>query len=150
MTTRLVDNNVLIPEVAKLIASGHTVTLTVRGNSMRPFIEGERDKALLVRPRTIRVGDPILALVDDGRYVLHRVIAVNKEKITLMGDGNLCGTETCKPDNVIAHVDAFIRGPHQHSVSTRYVRWRIYSFLWPRHTLSRRILLALYRRINHL
>ena len=36
-----------LPEVVKMLNQGHTVTLRLRGFSMRPFLENDRDKALL-------------------------------------------------------------------------------------------------------
>ena len=35
---RIIPNEVLLPEVARLISEGHTVTLTVRGNSMNRLV----------------------------------------------------------------------------------------------------------------
>lgn len=40
-------NAQLLPEIIKLLNEGHTVTLQLRGFSMRPFLEDKRDKALL-------------------------------------------------------------------------------------------------------
>lgn len=39
-------NAQLLPEIIKLLNEGHTVTLQLRGFSMRPFLEDKRDKAL--------------------------------------------------------------------------------------------------------
>ena len=39
-------NAVLLPEIVKMLDEGHTVTLRLRGYSMRPFLEDNRDKAL--------------------------------------------------------------------------------------------------------
>ena len=44
---KLIPNEVLLPEVARLISEGHTVTLTVRGNSMNPFLVDRRDSIVL-------------------------------------------------------------------------------------------------------
>ena len=44
---RIIPNEVLLPEVARLISEGHTVTLTVRGNSMNPFLVDRRDRIIL-------------------------------------------------------------------------------------------------------
>ena len=38
-------NAQLLPEIIKLLNEGHTVTLQLRGFSMRPFLEDKRDKA---------------------------------------------------------------------------------------------------------
>ena len=69
-------NDLLIPEVAELIRQGHTVTLTARGNSMNPFIVDHRDRVVL-SPCTdaqLQPGAVVLALTDDRRYVLHRIV----------------------------------------------------------------------------
>ena len=39
-----IPNEILLPEVARLIKEGHTVTITVRGNSMNPFLVDRRDR----------------------------------------------------------------------------------------------------------
>ena len=65
------ENAVFLPEIVKMLNEGHTVTLTLRGNSMRPFLEDCRDKALFVKPTTIAVGDPVLAEIAPKHFVLH-------------------------------------------------------------------------------
>lgn len=52
-------NEVLLAEVSQLIREGYSVTLTVRGFSMRPFLEDRRDKAVLAPYDTLRLGDVI-------------------------------------------------------------------------------------------
>ena len=44
-----IPNAILIPEIIRLLDEGHTVTLRLRGYSMRPFLEDDRDVALLVK-----------------------------------------------------------------------------------------------------
>ena len=41
------ENAQFLPEVARLLEEGHTVTFWLKGYSMRPFLEHGRDKALL-------------------------------------------------------------------------------------------------------
>ena len=65
-----------------------SVTITVRGYSMRPFLEDRRDKVILIPPRAPRIGEVVLAEVDDKRYALHRVIKKEGETYTMQGDGN--------------------------------------------------------------
>jgi len=43
------SNAILLPEVVKMLDEGHTVTLLLKGYSMRPFLEDNRDKALLTK-----------------------------------------------------------------------------------------------------
>ena len=67
-------NAQLLPEIIKLLNEGHTVTLQLRGFSMRPFLEDNRDKALLTKAKDIKVGDAVLAEISYRHYVLHRII----------------------------------------------------------------------------
>lgn len=106
-----VANDILIPEIERLLKEGREVRFTPSGVSMRPFIEGGRDTVLLRKLPTVRVGDACLVRTSEGRYVLHRVIEASpqpspkgRERITLMGDGNLRGVETCTLDDVIGTV----------------------------------------------
>ena len=86
-------NAKLLPEIIRLLEEGHSVTLQLRGYSMRPFLEDNRDKALLIKAKDIQVGDPVLAEVSPLHYVLHRIIQIEDDKVVLRGDGNL-GIET--------------------------------------------------------
>ena len=88
------NNSEFLPEVVKMLNERHTVTLRLRGFSMRPFLEDGRDKALLTKPVTIKKGDAVLAEVTPGHYVLHRIISIKGENVVLRGDGNI-GVERC-------------------------------------------------------
>ena len=65
-------NEILFPEIERLLSEGHEVMLRTKGNSMFPFIVGDRDSVLLQRNDSVRVGDIVLAHLPDN-YVLHRV-----------------------------------------------------------------------------
>ena len=64
ITELQLSNDKLLPEVVRLLNEGHTVTLRLRGYSMRPFLEDGRDKALLTKPSVVKVGDPVLAEIE--------------------------------------------------------------------------------------
>jgi hypothetical protein len=55
-----------------------------------------------VKPESVKVGDIVLAFVENSRYVVHRVIRIDGENVTVMGDGNLVGVEHCKISDVKA------------------------------------------------
>ena len=104
-----IANEILIPELARLLAEGKEVRFTPAGVSMRPFIEGDRDSVVLAPlKRAPQRGDILLAEVETlcGRktYVLHRLIRIEDETLVLQGDGNLAGEERCKPADVIGLV----------------------------------------------
>ena len=139
-------NAVLIPEIIKLIDDGHTVTLRLKGFSMRPFLEDGRDKALLTKPVNPKVGDPVLAEITPLHFVLHRIINIDGEKVTLRGDGNL-RNEECTLADIKGAVIGFYRKGREKLDRTDGKKWRIYSWFWTRLFPIRRYLLAFYRRI---
>ena len=101
--TETMTDEVIIKEAARLVADGVSVTFPVKGRSMLPFIIGGRESVILQQPDDLKVGHVILAQVGPNRYVVHRIIRIGQDgQITLMGDGNIRGTESCTPDHVMA------------------------------------------------
>lgn len=144
---RLIPNDILIPEIKRKIDEGKNVTFSVKGYSMRLFLENNRDKVILSPIKeTLKVGDVVLAEVSTKFYVLHRIIRIQGEKITLMGDGNIIGTEECKTKDVIGIVTGFYRKGRNHPDLVTGKKWRIYSKIWLTLKPFRRIILGIYRR----
>lgn len=138
----VLPNNVLLDEVAQLLGEGREVVMTPKGRSMLPFIRGEVDRIKLSRPESLSVGDIVLAYFGN-RYVLHRIIAINGDEITLMGDGILKGTEQGNRSDVVGKVIEIITPDQRHSKPGK-------AWLW-RHTLFlRKYQLKVYRKWNKL
>lgn len=144
-----IPNHLLLPHVVALINEGHTATIALRGVSMRPFLEDGRDKAVLAKPGSVRVGDAVLAHVKPRVWVLHRVVAVRGDSVTLLGDGNLV-PEHCRRDDVKAVVTAFYRKGRKRPDRTDGMKWRLYSWCWMRLRPLRRYLLTIYRIMTRL
>lgn len=140
ITIRMMENEVFLPQVVALLEEGHTVTLPLRGRSMRPFLEDGRDKALLQIANTYKKGDAVLAEISRGHFVLHRIIGIDGDKVTLRGDGNL-GDEHCTLSDLRAKAIGFYRKGHEKLDSTDGRKWRIYSWWWTRLYPIRRYLL---------
>lgn len=141
-----VPNDVLLPDVERLLDEGTTVTLRVKGRSMLPFIVGGRDSVVLVKVRHLQEGDMVLARLAGGRYVLHRIIRISGDAVTLMGDGNLQGTEQCRTADICGKVVKILRNGRYIEPDTPAERRK--ASLWRRLRPVRRYLLAVYRRIN--
>ena len=146
-STKMKETTELLPTVISLINEGHTVWLPLRGWSMRPFLEHDRDKALLGRAENIAIGDIVLAEVTKDKHVLHRLVRIDGEHITLLGDGNL-KPEHCLMSDVHAKAIGFRRKGREKVDRPEEMKWRLYAAYWMRQPLIvRRCLLAAYRRI---
>ena len=138
MDKRIVPNAVLLEDAASLMEEGHEVSFTPLGNSMLPFIRGGKDAVRMRKLPGVEVGDIVLFRFQ-GRYVLHRVIGKEGEKLTLMGDGNIRGKEYCRLEDVMGTVVAIERN----GKSIRPAKGRLWNRLLP----LRRYILAIYRRL---
>ena len=142
----VLPNGVLLPEVERLLGEGESVMLRVKGNSMLPFIVGDRDSVVLGKTERLNKGDIALAHLADGRYVLHRILAIADERVTLMGDGNLYGTEECRRQDIGGIAVKILRNgkyidPTSPCEQRKATLWRIVKPI-------RRYLLAIYKRIK--
>lgn len=155
--TILMANAEFLPHVCELVNEGEMVTIRAKGNSMRPFLESNRDDIRLKKFESLRTGDVVLAEIAPGHYVLHRIDHITKPNgmlckkacsdplahVTLRGDGNIRGTEQCRLRNVRAIACQFVRKGKTWDVDSW--RWRTYSVIWRKLLFFRRILLAVYR-----
>lgn len=144
--TSIIPNEVLLPEAARLISEGHTVTLTVRGNSMNPFLVDRRDCIVLgpFTPADLQPGVAVLARDTRSRIVFHRIISRQGDDLTLQGDGNLRQTEQTRVTDVMGIMRSAIRKGKEYPCSGR--TWQRYSYWWMKLTPLRRWLLAIFRR----
>ena len=139
-------DNMIIDEAIRLVREGVSVTLPVNGNSMLPFIIGGKESVILHSPGLIDVGDVVLAWVDGNRYVIHRIIRIDGNQVTLMGDGNLAGKEYCLLNDIKAKATHVVDDKER--THYLYSRWRkpaAKMWFWLRPI--RRYLLAIYRRL---
>ncbi len=149
MTKAKIPNSQILPQIIGLLNEGHTVTLKLKGISMRPFLEDDRDKAILRKADTdsLKVGDAVLAELPNGVFVLHRIISIDGEAVTLQGDGNLT-TEHCHINDIYGVATGFYRKGRHRLDATDGIKWKVYSFVWIHLRPFRRYLLAIYRRLK--
>lgn len=120
---------------------------------MRPFLEHQRDKVLLDSPQGAKVEDAVLAEIAPGKYVLHRIIDIKpnpqnpeEDEITLMGDGNIKGTEHCLRKDICGIVTQYIRPTRTIPANTPSLIRDIRR--WKKLLPIRRFLLIIYKAIN--
>ena len=142
----MITDEQIIEEAIRLVEDGVSVTFPVNGNSMLPFIVGGKESVILQKLELPKVGDVVLAWVEKCRYVVHRIIRIDGDHVTLMGDGNLSGTEHCALKDIkarVTHVVGADEKPHD-----LYCRWRrVAARLWWHLRPVRRYILAIYKRL---
>ena len=140
-----ISDDEIIKSAIKLVHEGLRVTFPVKGYSMLPFIIGGKESVDLVKPIDIQVGHVVLAWVEGCRYVVHRIIQIDGDKVVLMGDGNIAGVEHCLLSDVAALAVNVVTPQGKHN--NLYAPWRIKaSHIWWRLLPIRRWILAIYRR----
>lgn len=140
MEKKSLPNEIMLDEVVRLLDENREVVMKPKGSSMLPFIRGEVDSVKLAKPNTLQVGNIVLAYIK-GKYILHRIYAINGENVTLMGDGNLQGVERGTKADVKGLVIEIITPEGKIKKPTRGTLWRK---LLP----IRKYLLKIYRKIH--
>ena len=142
-----IANDILIPEIERLLKDGKEVRFTPSGVSMRPFIEGDRDSVILTSlTRSPRIGDILLVRLESNSpmsptFVLHRLVRIEGDTLVLQGDGNLVGEERCGASDIIGIVKRIespsgrrkpmVRGQFWYAVR----RWRPFLLKVYRHSI---------------
>lgn len=145
-----VPNKALMDEVGRMLRAGKHVTFRIKGYSMRPFLENARDLvelSPLPKDAPVNIGDVVLAETRPDIFVLHRIIDMQGTLITLMGDGNIRGTEHCQRHSLIGRATAFYRKGRSLPDKTSGLKWRLYSWVWLHLNPFRRPLLAICKRL---
>lgn len=131
--------------VAERLASGQKVRyLKFRGVSMMPMLRQGRDSVeLSPLPEKLKKYDLPVYRRADGRYVMHRVVAVREEHYVCLGDNTLA-FEYIRPEQMIGVVSAFRRDEKRIGVDN--LIYRLYCRLW-RPTRPLRILIVQAKRV---
>jgi hypothetical protein len=102
---------------------------------MRPFFSsGQTIELHPIIPEALTVGSVIFAKAHKNQFVVHRIFAIEGDRITMMGDGNLVGKEYVTRGDVYGYVKC----------SARHLRWAKF---WRKLMPIRRYLLAIDRRV---
>lgn len=103
---RIISNQSAFSQARDLLLEGESVRIAVRGQSMLPFFQS--GSTILLRPireEDFRVGHVVMAESAPGRFVVHRIHRLEGDRVILLGDGNLYGTESMPREKVYGIVD---------------------------------------------
>lgn len=102
---RAIANRELFAIVRDTLLEGKSVRVAVNGQSMLPFFRsGSTITMRPVREEDIRKYNVVMADAEHA-FVVHRIIEVGDDIVTLLGDGNIYGTEQVTRDKIYGVVD---------------------------------------------
>ncbi|MDY5858964.1 MAG: S24/S26 family peptidase [Porphyromonas sp.] len=145
--SRAISNSVFFCELLEQIKLGKVVSIRAKGWSMLPLVWDDRDILHLAAPteRTVSVGRIILARMGDGRYVVHRIVAIEGNRVVMRGDGNPYQIEYLHRDKILGELVGVRRNGKE--IKRGDFLWRAIGLLWPSNAFLRRVLLFAYRRL---
>ena len=118
----------ICPLIREQLSSGHSVRFSPRGISMLPMLRQGIDSVVLSAvPERLEKFDLPLYQRRDGKYILHRIVAVG-DTYTCMGDNQFAEETGVAHDQMIALVTGFYRGEKYHSV--KEPGYRFYCRFW--------------------
>ena len=123
-------NDLFFAEIERLLGEGSEVRFRIHGFSMRPLLRNGRD-TVVVAPRgeaPLRVLDIVLFRYR-GRHVLHRIVRIEGDRLTLAGDGNYRIREQCSAADVAGVVRRVVR-PSGREIDCASPAWRRMSRCW--------------------
>lgn len=131
----------LLPLFEEALSQGKSVRFFPRGVSMKPMLRQGRDCVVLSPlPEKLKKYDLPLYRRADGKFILHRIVAVENDHYVCCGDNQWERESPVYPQQLIAVVTAFTRGEREISVDA-FGYW-LYCRLW----CAAKPLLRLYKR----
>ena len=109
-TKRIADVAVMGAVTEEALRRGDCVRLTVTGNSMFPLLHSRRDTVTLSPAGKIKKYDITFHKRQDGRYILHRVLKIQKDGTYLIaGDNELKTEPPVKREQIFGVVTEYTR-----------------------------------------
>ncbi|MBE6799422.1 MAG: hypothetical protein E7525_06615 [Ruminococcaceae bacterium] len=138
----------VMPLIEERLSSGQSVKFSPKGVSMMPMLRQGVDSVLVSPVKgVLKKYDIALYRRDDGKYILHRIVKVEKNYICI-GDNQYFPKETVKFEQVIAVVTLFFRKNKQHSVDE--FSYKLYCRLWNISRFPRWILKRINNRLKRM
>ena len=137
----------LFENIRQLLHEGYLATFTVTGNSMWPLLRHGRDYVILESraEKPLKKGDIVLFMPVEGRYLLHRIDWVNKDRFRTTGDGNCFRDGTFNQDCVVGRVVTLVRKGKK--ISCTNGLYRLTSRIWMSLFWARPVLLKALRKL---
>jgi len=143
---RIIPIDAIFENVEQLLSEGKSVELRCLGRSMQPYLRGDGSEVIVASPfspEELRPGTIVLFRYRD-KYICHRIVRREEEKLTIQGDGITKKQEQVPVSDVIGIIRNVIRRNNK-PVSTQSKAAQRYWRCWRRLSPVRKQLLLLYR-----
>ena len=119
----------IFPIIEEQLSAGKEVRFSPNGISMLPMLRSGRDSVTLKKaPPTLKKYDLPLYKRDDGKFVLHRVVKLEKGgTYTMCGDNQIYREKGIKHTQIVGVVTSFERKGKEYSCT--FPLYRIYCFI---------------------
>ena len=97
------------PVMKEVIESGGEFTFRPHGTSMMPLIREGVDQVVLVKADSIKAGDAVFYLRDNGQFVLHRIVKIKNGGYVMCGDNQVSLEYGITDKHILAKMKAVIR-----------------------------------------
>lgn len=135
------------PVMRKVLAEGGVFPFYPKGTSMEPTIHQGTDQVhLKALPEKLKKYQIILYKRDSGAFVLHRIVRVGMDSVTMRGDNQFYTEAGIRRDQMIGMVCG-LKTP-KGDIDTESNSFWLKSAIWVESAGVRRILLAVRRRIS--
>lgn len=86
------------------------ITVMTSGRSMYPMLRQHRDLAVIKRvDRDLKKGDVVLYPERNGKFIMHRIVRIQKNRYIIRGDNNYFTEKDVSPDSIIGLLEEFFR-----------------------------------------
>lgn len=142
----IIPTDIFFGNIEQMISEGKDVEVRCFGGSMNPYLRGDGSEVIVVSPFSPEELTPgaIVAFCYQGKYICHRILRCNGEKLLIRGDGLMKEQEQVLVSDIIGIVRTIIRRngkPVSTQSKVARLYWRCWSFLFP----VRKYLLFFYR-----
>lgn len=100
-----IDNNALGQAIIDTLNEGKKASITVKGNSMRPFFRDGKTVVVITKKNEYKKGD-IIFFRYQQLFKLHRIKSIKDHHIIACGD-NLMQKEIIEKQDVIGYVESY-------------------------------------------
>lgn len=108
--TKVLPPETLIPELLEVLKQADSVPLIITGGSMMPFLVNGRDTVYLSKAEEpLKPGDMVLYRRTSGQYVLHRIVKIENDNYSMVGDAQSEVEPGIRREQILARVSAVRR-----------------------------------------